>query len=78
MTPNRAISDDTPVQAWASLKGFVPKEAPSDRPPPPDVDCAPGQPPQAETTADTGQKAESTAMPSPAAPSRNEEGTSMG
>ena len=66
MTPNRPISDDhftvdgTLVQRWASLKGFVPKEAP-------DVDCAPDQPPQAETTADMGQKAESTAMTSPAA-----------
>lgn len=75
MTPNRPISDDhftvdgTLVQAWASLKSFVPKEAPppSDRAPPLDVGGAPDQPPQAETTADTGQKAESTAMPSPAA-----------
>src|SRR5262249_58101111 len=66
VTPNRPISDDhftvdgTLVQRWASLKGFVPKEAPLDRAPPPDVDCAPDQPPQAETTADTRQKARST------------------
>ena len=84
MTPNRPISDDhftvdgTLVQAWASLKSFVPREAPppSDRAPPPDAGGAPDQPPQAETTADTEQKAESTAMPRPAAEtprSRNEE-----
>ena len=70
--------DGTLVQAWASLKSFVPKEAPppSDRAPPPDAGGAPDQPPQAETTADTEQKAESTAMPNPATEtprSRNEE-----
>lgn len=70
--------DGTLVQAWASLKSFVPKEAPppSDRAPPPDTGGAPDQPPQAETTADTEQNAETTAMPSPAAEtprSRNEE-----
>jgi len=77
VTPNRPISDDTLVQTWASLKGFVPMEALSDRAPPPDVDCAPDQPPQAETAADTGHKAESTRCRVPP-PSRNEEGTSMG
>ena len=59
--------DGTLVQAWVSLKSFVPKEAPppSDRAPPPDAGGAPDQPPQAETTADTEQKAESTASRAP-------------